>query len=123
VGTCFGWAMSSWRRLSRFLPTDTRGKEHVDDRRQISGIIHVLRSGGRWIGVPPDCRPRKTLLQSLGAVGGQGRVGSSVRNIGAVRRPRAAVDDRLLSRESPPLGGGTKGAALVSKDGPGFRLT
>ena len=30
------------------LPTDTRGKERVDDCRVISGIVQVLRSGGRW---------------------------------------------------------------------------
>jgi transposase len=35
-------------RLSPLLPTDTRGVVRVDDRRVISGIIQVLRSGGRW---------------------------------------------------------------------------
>jgi transposase len=33
----------------------------VDDRRVISGIINVLRSGGRWIDAPPEYGPRKTL--------------------------------------------------------------
>ena len=36
-------------RISPCLPTDTRGKPRVDDRRVISGIIHVIKSGGRWI--------------------------------------------------------------------------
>jgi transposase len=31
-------------RLKRHLPTDTRGKPRVDDRRVISGIVHVLKS-------------------------------------------------------------------------------
>jgi transposase len=43
------------------LPADTRSKERVDDRRVISGIIHVLKSGGRWIDAPPVYGPRKTL--------------------------------------------------------------
>ena len=43
------------------LPTDTRGKARVDDRRVISGIVHVLKSGGRWVDAPPDYGPRKTL--------------------------------------------------------------
>ncbi|ESW80771.1 hypothetical protein X759_31170 [Mesorhizobium sp. LSHC420B00] len=34
--------------LEPHLPTDTRGKPRVDDRRVISGIIHVVKSGGRW---------------------------------------------------------------------------
>ena len=48
-------------KIESLLPTDTRGKERVDDRRVISGIIHVLKSGGRWIDAPPDYGPRKTL--------------------------------------------------------------
>ena len=44
------------------LPTDTRGKERVDDRRVISGIVHVLKSGGRWADVPTEVYgPKKTL--------------------------------------------------------------
>ena len=38
-----------------------RGKARVDDRRVISGIVHVLKSGGRWIDAPADYGPRKTL--------------------------------------------------------------
>jgi transposase len=48
-------------KIEPLLPTDTRGKERVDDRRVISGIIHVLKSGGRWIDAPPVYGPRKTL--------------------------------------------------------------
>ena len=32
----------------------------VDDRRVISGIVHVLRSGGRWADAPTAYGPRKT---------------------------------------------------------------
>ena len=39
-------------KLRPHLPTDTRGKPRVDDRRVISGIIHVIKSGGRWLGAP-----------------------------------------------------------------------
>jgi transposase len=48
-------------RIEPHLPTDTRGKPRVDDRRVISGIIHVLKSGGRWIDAPSVYGPRKTL--------------------------------------------------------------
>ena len=49
-------------KIEPLLPTDTRGKERVDDRRVISGIIHVLKSGGgRWIDAPQVYGPRKTL--------------------------------------------------------------
>ena len=48
-------------RLKPLLPTDTRGKARVDDRRVISGIVHVLKCGGRWVDAPPVYGPRKTL--------------------------------------------------------------
>jgi transposase len=37
-----------WARIEPYLPSDVRGKERVDDRRVISGILHVLKSGCRW---------------------------------------------------------------------------
>ena len=48
-------------RLEVFLPTDTRGKPRVDGRRVISGIVHVLKSGGRWVDAPEVYGPHKTL--------------------------------------------------------------
>ena len=48
-------------RLAPHLPTDTRGKPRVDDRRVISGIVHVLKSGGRRVDAPAVYGPRKTL--------------------------------------------------------------
>ena len=34
-----------WNRIGPHLPTDVRGVERADDRRVISGIVHVLKSG------------------------------------------------------------------------------
>jgi transposase len=48
-------------RLFPYLPTKTRGKPRVDDRRVISGIVHVLKSGCRWADAPDVYGPRKTL--------------------------------------------------------------
>lgn len=49
-----------WQRLEPLLPEDTRGRR-VDDRRVISGIIHVLKSGCRWSDAPEEYGPKKTL--------------------------------------------------------------
>lgn len=48
-------------RLQPLLPTDVRGVPRADDRRVISGIVHVLRSGCRWSDVPSCYGPRTTL--------------------------------------------------------------
>jgi transposase len=52
---------AQFARLKPLLPTDTWGKPRVDDRRVISGIVHVLKSGCRWVDAPPIYGPRKTL--------------------------------------------------------------
>mgnify|MGYP001413603518 CR=1 FL=1 len=62
--TCsyFWLSDDQFARLKPHLPTDTRGKPRDDDRRVISGIVHVLKSGGRWADAPPVYGPRKTLF-------------------------------------------------------------
>ena len=50
-----------WQKIEPFLPTDVRGKDRVDDRRVISGILHVLKSGCRWCDCPPEYGPRTTI--------------------------------------------------------------
>lgn len=50
-----------WQLIEPHLPTDVRGKERVDDRRVISGILHVLRSGCRWKDCPPEYGPYTTV--------------------------------------------------------------
>jgi len=58
----FFWlSEGQFARLEPLLPTDTRGVARVDDRRVISGIVHVLKSGGRWADAPPIYGPKKTL--------------------------------------------------------------
>ena len=57
----FWLTAEQFSRLEPLLPSDTRGMPRVDDRRVISGIIHVLKSGGRWADAPDVYGPRKTL--------------------------------------------------------------
>jgi len=50
-----------WERIEPHLPTDVRGVERADDRRVISGIVHVLKSGCRWCDCPPEYGPPTTI--------------------------------------------------------------
>lgn len=61
IRDCFWLNDDQFFRLEPLLPTDTRGKPRVDDRRVISGIVHVLKSGARWVDAPEVYGPRKTL--------------------------------------------------------------
>lgn len=50
-----------WAKLEPLLPVYAQGARRVDDRRVISGIIHVLKSGCRWADCPKEYGPRKTI--------------------------------------------------------------
>ena len=56
---------TQFSKIEPHLPTDTRGKARVDDPRVISGIVHVLKSGGRWVDAPAEYGPKKTLYNRL----------------------------------------------------------
>jgi transposase len=66
-------------RLEPHLPRDTGRKARVDDRRVISGIVHVLKSGCRWIDAPPAYGPRKTLYDRCPPSRDPGGPGTSIR--------------------------------------------
>lgn len=57
----FWLSEDQFARLKPLLPDKVRGVARVDDRRVISGIVHVLKSGCRWADAPSEYGPRKTL--------------------------------------------------------------
>ena len=50
-----------WSVLRPHLPKNQKGARRKEDRRIISGIIHVLQSGCRWRDCPPEYGPAKTI--------------------------------------------------------------
>lgn len=57
----FWFSDAQWSRIQPLLPTNTRGMPRVDDRRVLSGIVHVLKSGCRWSDCPKEYGPHKTV--------------------------------------------------------------
>ena len=51
----------AWSAIEPQLPKKQRGPRRIDDRRVISGIVHTLRSGGRWQDCPSDYGPAPTI--------------------------------------------------------------
>jgi transposase len=51
----------AWAAIEPLLPKVYAGARRVDDRRIISGILHVLRSGCRWIDCPAVYGPHTTV--------------------------------------------------------------
>lgn len=52
---------AAWAVLDPHLPRGLSGKPRVDDRRVISGILHVLKTGCRWRDVPAAYGPPTTI--------------------------------------------------------------
>ena len=114
---------AQFAKIAPHLPTGTRGKPRVDDRRVISGIVHVLKSGGRWTDAPDDYGPRKTLynrfvrwaakgvwvrlFQALAQVGGP--PAHVLMDSSAVKAHRSAAGGKGGSRARPS--GARAGAA------------
>ena len=51
----------AWAAIGPLLPQNWPGARRADDRRVISGTIHVLRVGGRWQDCPPGDGPSTTI--------------------------------------------------------------
>jgi transposase len=51
----------AWAVIAPHLPQNQPGARRVDDRRVISGIIHVLKSGCRWRDCPAEYGPYTTI--------------------------------------------------------------
>jgi len=56
-----------FERFRPRLPSKLRGVPWADNRSVISGIIHALISGGRWIDAPAVHGPRKALCNRWSA--------------------------------------------------------
>src|SRR5215468_6451566 len=62
MGSALYWLSDAeWSRIEPLMPRGRRGAHRVDDRRIISGIMRMLRSGARW----RDCPPAYGPLQSV----------------------------------------------------------
>jgi transposase len=51
----------AWTAIEPHLPKNQPGARRGDDRRVISGIIHVLKAGCRWCDCPADYGPSTTI--------------------------------------------------------------
>ena len=57
----FWLSEAQWGAIEPLLPKNQPGAHRTDDRRVISGIVHVLRAGCRWQDCPPVYGPPTTI--------------------------------------------------------------
>jgi len=109
--THFWLSKGQFARLQPLLPTDTRGVPRVDDRRVISGIVHVLQSGCRWRDAPAVYGPTQDAVQPVRPLGTQGGLGARVYGTGKGWRPAWNADAGRDPRQGASVGGGRKRGA------------
>lgn len=97
-----------------------RGKPRVDDRRVLSGILHVLRNGLRWQDAPSIYGPHKTLYNRFAR---WSRLGVFARIFRDLAKPGAEGDTIMIDsthlkahRTAASLAKG--GSALARSDAP-----
>jgi transposase len=63
---------AEWAKIEPLMPRGRRGAHRVDDRRVISGIVHMLRSGARWRDCPSAYGPYTTIYNRFNRWSRQG---------------------------------------------------
>jgi transposase len=120
ASTGFWLTDEQFARLLPFLPTDTRGVARVDDRRVISGIIHVLQSGCRWRDAPAAYGPHKTLYNRFVRWAAKGVWETVFAQVaGAGGPPLALMIDATHVKAHRCAAGGKGGPRRRRSDGPG----
>lgn len=55
---------AEWAWIEALLPRGRKDAHRVDDRRVISGIVHMLKSGACWRDCPPEYGPYTTIYNA-----------------------------------------------------------
>ena len=72
-GDLFWLSDGQFAKIAPLLPTKTRGVKRVDDRRVISGIVHVQKSGCRWVDAPEILQPAEHAFDGVSVAVEEGR--------------------------------------------------
>ena len=73
MGSAHYWLSDGeWSKIEPLLPRGRRGAHRVDERRVISGIMHMLRCGARWRDCPPIYGPYTTVYNRFNRWSRQG---------------------------------------------------
>src|SRR3954470_15902571 len=65
MSNLFWLSQEQFKKIQPLLPDDVRGVPRVDDRRVLSGIIHVIKRGLPWSDCPAEYGPAKTIYNAM----------------------------------------------------------
>jgi len=97
----------AWAMIEPHLPKNQPGARHVDDRRVISGIVHVLKVNCRWCGCPADYSPSATVYNRSNRWSRRGfwlKLFGTLVDAGTVAKS-TAIDSTYIRAQSAAFGG------------------
>ena len=101
----------AWTAIEPHLPKNQPGARRVDDRRVISGILHVLKVGCRWCDCPAEYGPSTTVYNRFNRWSGRGfwlKLLDALLDAGAVMKS-ASIDSTYVKAQRAAFG--AKGGA------------
>ena len=107
MASLFWLSDEAWAAIEPHLPKNQPGARRVDDRRVISGILHVLKSGCRWSDCPADYGPATTVYNRFNRWSQRGfwlRLLDALADVGAVTKS-TAIDSTYVKAQRAAFGG------------------
>jgi transposase len=90
------------------LPDDVRGVPRVDDRRVLSGIIHLIKRGLHWSDCPAEYSPAKTIYNRYARWGEKGVFAHLRALVAEARTPDTLAIDNTPIKVHRSAGSGRK---------------
>lgn len=97
----------AWAAIEPRLPRNQPGARRVDDRRVISGILHVLKIDCRWCDCPADYGPSTTIYNRFNRWSRRGfwlKLLEALVDAGVVARS-TAIDSTYIKAHRAAFGG------------------
>ena len=111
-----------WAVLEPFMPQNQPGARRVDDRRVISGIVHVLKTGARWRDCPATYGPHTTVYNRYNRWSRRGfwrAMLAALAEAGWVAETAALDSTYVKAHRSAHGGKGGRGAKPLARRGVG----
>jgi transposase len=114
---------AAWAAIEPHLPKNQPGARRVDDRRVISGIVHILKVGCRWCDCPADYGPSTTIYNRFNRWSRRGfwlKLLDALVEAGAVTTS-TAIDSTYIKAQRAAFGakGGVRRKRSVARAGAG----
>ncbi|WP_414711351.1 IS5 family transposase [Sphingomonas sp. UBA978] len=112
----------AWAAIEPHLPKNQPGARRVDDRRVISGILHVLKVGCRWCDCPADYGPSTTIYNRFNRWSHRGfwlKLLDALVDTGAVTKS-TAIDSTYVKAQRAAFGAKGRSSQAIGRSRGGW---